>query len=148
MSSYQGLNEWSMELLASHYVDVVEQGTKTFPGGVTKTFKRKARVFHGNISVSQIVMGLDGHEYPLFRYEFADGSYAEEYEQAAVWGDNGPEVFIALRDAEGYPILESLWEIGRGEIAEPPVLKAEELLTSEMIRDGHIPSKSLFKVRP
>lgn len=149
MSGYRGLNDWAMDLLAAHYIDVMEEGTKKYPNGKVAPFKRKSRVFDGRIIVNQILMGLDGSEYPLFRYEFADGSYAEEYEQAVVWGDVGPEVYVALRDAEGYPILESLWDIESGDvIADVPVLVPEEILTTAKIRNGSSPTKSLFKVRP
>lgn len=53
--------------------------------------------------------GLEGDQYPLYRYEFADGRVFEERVQADPW-ESGPQFYLALVDpATGAWYEPSLW---------------------------------------
>lgn len=59
--------------------------------------------------IDRVYYGMFGTEYPLHRYQKKDRSFIYEYVQSDPWS-SGPVIFLALRDRDGKPIKESLWD--------------------------------------
>lgn len=104
-----GLNEWARTLLQG-VVTGVESGTRVYADGRKETFSE--RTFQEPLVKAtpgaQTYQGMFGDEYPLLVYQLPDGRRFEEYVQANPWS-SGPMFFLALKDAAGNVVSESLW---------------------------------------
>jgi hypothetical protein len=105
---YIGLNEWAKKkVLATRKVR--EVGHRIYSDGRAVPFQRKTRVPVARI---QVIGKIEGAWTPvvanLHRYTLPGGEVYEEYVQATPWS-GGPCYFVALKDAKGEPVPQSLW---------------------------------------
>ena len=105
---YIGLNEWAAKLV-SRKEKVREHGVQIFADGRKKQFTRWRRMPLVRKEDAGIIRGAYKEEVAkLKRYKLPTGETYTEYVQAAPWS-GGPCYFIALKDANGKPVPESLW---------------------------------------
>lgn len=105
---YIGLNDRARRLVLSKQ-KVREVGTTIFANGKKKSFNRWRRVPAARKEHAGVLRGVWTPVVAvLHRYTMPDGRVLTEYVQESPWC-GGPCYFIALMDAHGKPVPESLW---------------------------------------
>lgn len=108
---FYGLNEWAEEFVSSITKKCVQKTTRYYDDGTVEVLPDQ------ELNICQIkrepsgktVYGMYDNEYPLYKHIFPDGRVYEEYEQTTIWS-SGPMIFLALKDENGNPIANSLWD--------------------------------------
>lgn len=105
-----GLNAWARNLVLATQT-TSEIGVRKYDGGIIEAFEREVTVPVAkttNIGEIESAFAPGTKAFDLKRYELPDGRVFDEYVQAAPWS-GGPCYYIALKDAAGNPVPESLW---------------------------------------
>ena len=107
---YYGLNAWARNLVLATQV-VSEIGVRRYPDDTIDAFIRSdVVVLIATVTkIGEIEGAFDPVVADLNRYELPTGEIFEEFVQAQPW-HGGPCYFIALKDASGDPVRESLWK--------------------------------------
>ena len=111
MDQWIGLNPRSEKIIVGQpvllYTDLVR---RTHKDGRVELFKPKKTYGTDTKTerIATIAGAFDDVAGHLFRHTLADGTIYEEYLQANPWS-SGPMYFVALKDADGNPVPESLW---------------------------------------
>lgn len=105
---YIGLNDWARNFVSGTQ-DVREVGIRILPGGAIESFDRQMTVPVVKVEkVGEIHGAWKDVVANLHRYTMPNGKVYEEYIQAEPWS-SGPCYFIALKNAKGKPVTQSLW---------------------------------------
>ena len=106
-----GLNTWARKFIKGNpdvllYTDMV---TRTYPDGRVETFTKEQRGSDvERFETNDCYVGMGFQEYVLYQYKMTDSSIYKEDVQAEPWS-SGPVFFLALKDAKGAWVKESLW---------------------------------------
>jgi hypothetical protein len=104
-----GLNQWARDLTQTT-VEVQEEVKRLFPCGKSTSFQRVESVPQARVEKLAVIVHVPGgFSVDLQRYTFPDGRVFEEYVQHCEKNCD-VHVFVALRDASGNPLPESLWQ--------------------------------------
>lgn len=105
---YIGLNDWARAKVSETH-KVREVGTRILPGGVVEPFDRTINLPVAKVEkVGEIHGAWTDVVATLSRYTLPNGEVLTEYVQAEPWS-SGPCYFVALKDAKGKPVPQSLW---------------------------------------
>lgn len=109
---FYGLNEWAHVFVSSITEKCIEYTQRVYKDGRTETLEPKELEvckIKTEILKSECAYGMFDNKYPLYRYTFPDGRVFTEYVQSVIWS-SGPMIFTALKDEQGNPVPESLWD--------------------------------------
>lgn len=108
---YIGLNDWAKLLVSPGTVKVRERVVRFYPGGRREHFYRTVRLPLAQSEVIGTIGSAFAEDFVvanLYRHTLPNGKVYEEFIQASPWS-SGPCYFIALRDAQGVVVPQSLW---------------------------------------
>lgn len=104
-----GLSERGRQIVEGKEVLLYRvEGRRIYPDGRVEEFREDVRGSDVASEKCGSYEGMFGEAYPLRRYRLPDGRVFEEAIQEEIWS-SGPCIFLALKDADGEWVEESLW---------------------------------------
>ncbi len=127
MDQLMGLLPWAEEFVAGTPVlCYTEEVTRIYPDGRKETCE--PRLVHRSLvkeeKSGECFTGMFDQEYSLSKYTFPDGRVYFERVEKEPWS-SGPMFFLALQDAKGNWVPESLWCV-YGECDAEATIQASE----------------------
>jgi hypothetical protein len=106
-TSHIGLSQGGLNFLNKFKITVIEKGVRIFPDGQEVRFERDVEEFTFKKEYSGATSGMF-EEIQLRKFTMPDNTVLYEYVQECFW-ESGPVEFTALKQADGTPIVETLW---------------------------------------
>jgi hypothetical protein len=105
-----GFNQWAKDLLEGQKIRVTDTILRKFPDGTTRELEETKLIDTiRTTETGEFFVGMFDDKYPLHRYELTNGKVFVAYVQRCIWS-SGPCFWLALKDKDGNPVSESLWQ--------------------------------------